>query len=301
MYSLNNISLDTYGHIPGRQSGSNLALSGFLNMPSRIGETGFDWAGKPGIEPYVDAGEIFFGGRDLNLVGYIKGNDRSDCEYKRKGLVGLVDSFQDLVTLASKWGSYQVKVNGPMQGEYLNENYLKIEIPFREPVVDMTGTIPAGESAEFGIDRVSFKSLGGTALELSGDRRNRTAPKSETVTAYGREGYAITNTVAPELNLRIYIKQPNYATFRQKINSLQALLAAPGMRQLTFQNDTIRSFYVKDGFTVDTVYSKPDFFAGIVNIKLIQAGVPTTLAYLTINGNHVTINGDNIQLRVPIL
>jgi hypothetical protein len=300
MYSLNNISLDTYGFIPGKQSGSNLALSGFLNMPSRIGETGFDWAGKTGIEPYVDAGDIFFGGRDLNLVGYIKGNDRSDCEYKRKGLSGLIDSFQDLVPLASKWGSYQVKVNGPMQGEYLNENYLKIEIPFREPVVDMTGNIPAGESAEFGIDRVSFKSLAGTALELSGDRRNRTAPKSETVTAYGREGYAITNTVAPELNLRIYIKQPNYTTFRQKINNLQALLAAPGLRQLTFQNDTIRSFYVKDGFTVDTVYSKPDFFAGIVNIKLIQAGVPTILAYLTINGQPVTINESQILINVPL-
>ena len=272
MYKLKNIPLSDFGFEPGQQPGSNIGLSDFLNMPARLGDVFFIWARDAGIEPYVSAEDISqggFSGRDVNLMGYIKGTDRVDCENKRRGLVMLIDSCSDLVPLVCKWGTFNVYVNGAVTAEFLHDTMLKITIPFREPLVDMSGVIPTGNDAGFGIDGVSFKSLGATQLDLS-DRRNRPAPKSMDAIAYGKEPYQITKTVAPELILKLFIIQPTYADFRSKIRSLQALLAAPGIRTLSGHNDKLRSFFVKDGFNVNTMYSNPDFFSGIVECKLTE-------------------------------
>ncbi|AMQ00911.1 hypothetical protein AY601_4060 [Pedobacter cryoconitis] len=303
MYKLKNIPLSDFGFEPGQQPGSNIGLSGFLNMPGRFGDTFFDWAGEVGIEPYVSAEDISLGGfsgRDLNLTGYIKGTDRVDCEFKREGLVSLIDTFTGLVPLECKWGTFNVYVNGSVTAEFIHDTFLKITIPFREPIVDMSGVIPTGNDAGFGIDGVSFKSLGADQLELSGDRRNRPAPKSMDAIAYGKEAYQITNTVAPELILKLFIKQSTYAEFRSKIMSLQALLAAPGLRTLSARNDKLRSFFVKDGFTVDSLYSNQGLFSGIVECKLIEDGIIDPFTDLVNNlGELITDNnGNTIRVRI---
>jgi len=300
MYSLNNISLEGMGFVAGKQQDSNIALSGFLNMPARIGKTGHDWAEEPGIEAYVSAGDIFFGGRDLSLVGYIRGTDRYDTEEKRISINDTVDSFTDLVPLTSKWGTSNVYVNGAIVCDWLSATTLRIVIPIREPIVPMTGIVPVGDGSEFGIDGISFKSLGGYQLELSGDRRNRPEPKAQDYTAYGREGHSITKTIAPELTLRLYIKQPNYTAFKQKIDSIQALFGAPGYRSLTANNDKLRSFFVKDGFAMSMLYSKPDFFAGILTCKLTESGVAGTFVDLIDSlGNLIMdTNGNQITVRI---
>lgn len=273
MYKLKNTPLSDFAFEPGQQPGSNIGLSGFLNMPARLGDTFFDWAGEVGIEPYVSAEDISLGGfsgRDINLVGYIKGTDRVDCEFKRAGLISLIDNCTDIVLLQCNWGSFNVYVNGLVAAEFIHDTFLKITIPFREPIVDMSGFIPIGNDSGFGIDGVSFASLGGIQLELSGDRRNRPAPKPIDAIAYGKEAYQLTKTAARELILKLFIKQPTYADFRSKIRSLQALLAAPGIRRLSTRNDKPRSFFVKDGFNVNTMYSHPEFFSGIIECKLIE-------------------------------
>lgn len=294
MYSLNGISLDTLGFIPGKQDGSNLALTGFLDFPSRVGTTEMDWADEHGIEPYVSAGEIFFGGRDINLIGFIKGIDRDDCENKRMQLVALIDSFTTLVPLVSKWGTSNVWVNGVVAGDFLTNQYLRISIPFREPAVNLTGTLPVSGSPEFGIDGYSFKALGGYQISLTGDRWNRPAPKTGSFSVYGKEGYQITKKVAPELTFRLYIKQDTYTLFAAKISALYQLLGSPGLRSLTANNDSIRSFYVKDGFKVTSMYSRPNCFIGIVECKIVQSGTPGTFEDLEdYLGNMITDNAGN--------
>ena len=71
MYSINNIAFETYGITAGRIDGSNIALSGQLDMPARLGKTFHDWTGEEGVEPYVLASEIRHGGRDLVFSGYL--------------------------------------------------------------------------------------------------------------------------------------------------------------------------------------------------------------------------------------
>jgi hypothetical protein len=303
MYDIKNISLYNYGFVPGQQPGSNIAISGMLDMPVRLGKTFHDWAAESGIEPYVSAADIAvggFAGRDIDIVGIIQGTDRYDCENKRLAIASIFDSATDLMPLQTKWGSYNVMARAAITSSFLSEKFLSINIPLREPVIDLSGLLPIGDHSQFGIDGISFKNLGGIALELSGDRRNRPAPKSDQVSAYGKEGYIITKTVAPELTMRLFIEQPTFAEFKSKITALYTLFSAPGLRAITMNRDRIRSFFVKDGFKVTNLNSLPNRFCGVVECKLTQSGVPTRLEDLTINGISVTINGQKIQIRVPI-
>jgi hypothetical protein len=274
MIKLANIDLSQFGFIEGKMPNSNIAYSGILDMPARTGKTFHSWPERKGIQPYVNANEIRFGGRDIKVSGYIIGEDRKDVRLKAKALYDQIDSFNDLVDLTCKWGIYKVYVNSSIKPEKVGRRHFKIELSFREPVVDLSGTLPSENypDNDFGIDGISFKDLGGVMLELSGDRVSRTAPKAQQFTAYFHEGYQITKTEAPELSLKLYIKQPDYASFNGKIQSLYALFSSPGLRSLILQNDALRSFFVKDGFTVDTLYSYENQFVGIVNAKLTQVG-----------------------------
>jgi len=298
MYSLNGVSLGGLGFIAGKQDNSNLALSGFLDFPSRVGKTGHEWANEKGIEPYVEASEIFFGGRSLKLTGYITGIDRDHCENKRLRLIDLFDSFTTLVPLVSKWGTNNVLIDGPVISEFRSNQLLKIDIPFREPSPILNGAMPVASGAEFGIDGISFAALGGYQVGLSGDRRNRTAPKEAKFTAYGKEGFAITQTVAEELTLKLYIKQANYTLFRSRMAGLYALFKAPGIRNLTANNDKLRSFYVKDGFTVTNLRSRPTSFTGMVEVRLTQTGMNGTMTELVDSLGSMITDDNNNQIMV---
>ena len=73
-YKLNNIDFSTYGIMPGRMEGENLAVKGIFDLPSRIGDTHYDWAETNGVEPFVDADEIFLGSRTIYFQGIMQGN-----------------------------------------------------------------------------------------------------------------------------------------------------------------------------------------------------------------------------------
>ena len=300
MYNLGNTDLASIGFTAARQDGSDVALSGFLDMPARLGKTFQDWADQDGIEPYVAASEIFFGGRDLKLTGFITGNNQYDYMTKVNSLYSLIDSFTGLVPLVTDWGTFNVGVSAAVTGDYLSDKGIKINIPFREPIVTMNGILPVGTSSEFGIDGVSFSSLGGAFIELSGDRRNRTAPKKMDVTAYGKEGYVVTKKEVPSLTFKLVVKQASYALLKAKIMALMALFSAPGMRNLTVNNDKIRAFFVKDGFTVTNIYAHSSSCYALVECKLTESGVGGTMINLMDSlGNLMTDHSSN-QITVRI-
>ncbi|SMC53349.1 hypothetical protein [Pedobacter nyackensis] len=304
MYELGGFDLLNAGFIPIVNGDSNVALSGFLDMPARLGKTHYDWAGEVGIEPYVSASEIFFGGRALTLTGVVTGADQYECNDKVSAIYRAIDGFTDLVPLVTEYGTYNVFVNAAIAGEYMPDagqtKGIKLTIPMREPVVSMPGVVPIGTNSEFGIDGISFLELGGEYIQLEGDRRNRTAPKGENASVYGKESYLITNPVAPELKLKIAIKQPTYAGMKEKADAVMALFAKPGMRSLTVNNDRLRSFFVKDGFKASRVYIKDEFSFCLLECSLTESGIGGTFADLVdALGNRITNNeGDIIRVRI---
>lgn len=135
MYSFNNISLDTFGFIAGRAENSNLAISGVWDMPSRLGKTSHLWGDDHGVEPYVREDEIMFGGRDLALHGYIKGDSKVAASAQLNALYEMINGVTDLVPLSSDWGAWLVYVSDEISAEYIAEGVYKIRVPMREPSI----------------------------------------------------------------------------------------------------------------------------------------------------------------------
>ena len=302
MYNLGGTDLSVFDFVPIVQGDTDVALTGFLDMPARIEETGYEWAGEMGIEAYVSAEDIMFGGRDLTLTGVISGTDQFDCMGKVDALYRLIDSFTGLVPLNHSLGTHQVYVDKVISGSYLGEGsaglvYVKITIPMREPIVPINGVVPTGNSSVLGIDGISFPALGGALLELSGDRRNRAAPKSFSVTAYGRESFVLTKKSAPELTMKLVFKANTWAALKVSVSNLHALMASPGMRYVTVNNDQARSVYAKDGFTVSQIHAFSDPCFCVIECKLTQSGTPLSISSLTIKGSTVNIKGSLVKIR----
>lgn len=299
-YKLNNIDLGSFGFIAGKQNESNIALTGCFDMPARIGKTFHSWGDEHSVEPYVSASEIQFGGRSISLNGYIYGSNKTDCRNKATSLFKQIDGFTDLVPLTCKWGTHQVYVNEPVLGSFLGDNALKISFSFREPVVVMNDVLPLGNGASYGIDGISFKELGGVLVSSNGGQLNRTAPKSQTVSVWGKEGYAVTKTETKELDLKIFIDQPGLVDFKNKISSLSALFAAPGMRVFVPERGTPFSFFVKDGFKVTNVFSQANRMTGILECKITGGNVEvlTPLPPVVNAGNDYTLDPAINQISI---
>ncbi|RNL50765.1 hypothetical protein [Pedobacter jejuensis] len=303
MYILNGINLNNIPFIGGRQENSDIALSGFFDMPSRLGKTSHAWAIEHGIEPYVSAADIAlggYGGRSLSLTGFIKGSNQLECNSRFDALTLLIDGITGLVPLVSNWGTYMVYVNAPVVGERVAPGLLSVKIPMREPVVDMSGVIPASTSSEFGIDGISFTALGGASLKLAGDRWTRTAPKSQTVTVFGKEVAVITKKQEAELILSLGIRDLTFEGLKNKVQNLMTLLKAPGLRNLTYKNDKLRSFFVKDGFQASAIYTKRAIKFCVLEIKIIEPGISGTFTSITdVLGQLITDNSNNtITIRL---
>lgn len=304
MYTIGGFDLLAAGAIPIRQGDSNIALSGFLDMPARIGKTEHDWAEEHGVEPYVSAGEIFFGGRSLGLSMVVTGNSKAQVFDRVSAISGAIDGFTGLVPLVTPYGTYQVYVDAAIKGEYLPDagptKGVRMVLPMREPVVTMDGEVPAATGSEFGIDGISFASMGGELIELSGDRWGRPAPKSEQAQGYGFEPHLITKRFAGDLLLKVGIKQATMLDLQEKVAGLAALFASPGLRSLTVANDKLRSFYIKEGFKATRVWDTDEWAFALIECVLTESGVAIPFQSLIDDlGDLVLDNeGNTIKIRV---
>lgn len=289
-YSLNGTSLESLGFIAGQQTGSNIALTGFLDMPSRLGKTHHVWAEGKGLQPYVAPSEIRFGGRDLKLTGYFKEADRSVLLTKDKSLTALVDGITALVPLVTSWGTFNVYVTR-INSQLLHETILQVDIEMREPVVNLSGTLPTPDYGDFGIDGYSFELLGGFLTKFNGERYGRAGMKEQNFTAWQNEGFQITKTNAPTLDLELFVSANNFALFEAKIRTLYKLLGGSGTRMLNVVRDHFREFFVTDGFSVNNI-RLGDLVSGLVSLRAVQ--VYSDFYFLTANnGDFITDNSNN--------
>lgn len=270
-YILNGKNLADFGIVPGQAPGSNLAIEGVWNMPIRIGKVYHEWPDQDGVEPYLRADELFFAGRDLMFNGYVKGTDHNDAMAKVQALYEDIDVFGEPVPFSSEWGEWDVQVLQNVQIAYLGfkSGFLSLKLPFREPVADLSGVIPAATAAPIGIDGISFNDLGLIKM-LTSDNFNRPQAKQSAFTAYGYEGHGITKRGLREFRIKFFIKKATYAEFQSSIQGLMALFSQPGARTLKLDDGTYREFFIKDGFTVIGVRSLADVTFGTIEIPFAE-------------------------------
>lgn len=277
-YSLNGTDLSTYGFVATKAPKSNIALEGCWDFPSRLGKTFHDWGDEVGVEPYVDASEIFFGGRDLVLHGIIDGANESDAIAKCQVLYDVINTFDDLVPLATDWGTYQVMTKGQITSTMQFPSTVVMKIPFREPVVDLSGGDDApdyvyeiGDPSDIpfvdGIDGWAFSELDMIVLSFK-DYLNRPSRKPEEFAVYGSEGYEVTRAQQSVLTINLLLKSVDYTTFLNRIKSLFKLLKKEGTRHLTVGALSLGEFFAPNGFKVSQVMHLGSSFVGVVSIPI---------------------------------
>jgi len=298
MYKLNNIELINYGIHAGRASNSNIALSGFLDMPSRLGKTHHDWSDELGTEPYVLAEEIRHGGRDITFYGLMEGADQADAINRVQELYLDMHKFTDLVPLQTPWGTFNVYVKDTVEGKYIGQGWATLQIVFREPIVTMDATIPTGTSIGlYNIDNVGYSDLGAIVTNVK-DNFNRPATKSAHFTAYATEGYQVTKMGPIKIVQTLYFVAPDYEALKGNVQKFQQLLAGPGLRVINVDNME-RECFNAEGFTVEDIRIMDGQCVCKLTVPLIMvgAGVPVEPAYLLDNyGEAILANIDFIKV-----
>ncbi|GGH02730.1 hypothetical protein [Pedobacter zeae] len=309
--------------IPAQADGSNIAITGAWDMPARIGKTYHDWGNVANnIEPYVSPDELFYGGRDIDYLVMLQVADELAALSVCNDFYQLVNGFTALVPFETDLGTWNVFVRSEIAVEYFNDGFCKLRIPFREPIVDLTGTLPkpnpvfqqllnadgapihTGAFAPieigvinydgFGIDGVMFRDMNCFVMELAGNF-NRPAPMSGEATSYRFEKYRVTRSGLKQMNLKLFIEAPDYAAFNQTIRSFNALFSKPGLRYITKENDFLRDFFVKDGFTVNNIRLHNGEVTGILTVQLTEVNAYTNWSILTdANNNEIVTELGNI-------
>lgn len=265
-YTLNSYDLLTkYGIQAGHAPSSNVSLQGAFDMPARIGVTSHDWGDEDGIEPFSASGDIFFGGRDINLHGSIPGSN-SVLNANLKTFYDDIQAVTGLNTLSTPYGDYNVIVR-KVDPEYLPGG-ASVSIQFREPIVDLTGgTLPASGMSDNTIDESPFISFG---IYLSEAKELHSLPemKEQNYTSHGLEGYQITKRKNRVLEFSGFIIGSSLADFQSKIKALYTIFSSPGLRTIKINAEISVSCFATSGFTVDNVYIYNNGMAGMFKINL---------------------------------
>jgi len=118
--------------MPGRVSGEGIAVKGIFDLPKRIGVTSKQWDEANGVEPFVDADEIFLGGRDITFQGIMLGT-KAQIETNLFNLKTAIDAFNATVAFETPYGNACVIVQKITPKIYIGGATVIIE--FREPKI----------------------------------------------------------------------------------------------------------------------------------------------------------------------
>lgn len=256
--------------MPGHAGGnSNIAFAGVWSLPSRLGTCFYEWPDDEGVDPYIETDDLRFGGRDLELYGSIRGCNREEFLMNLNELYGAFYQFKDLVELRSEdFGSYKVYLKDIVKTNYVKEGWGNIVLKFREPVVDLSGELPAGNlTLGDRIDGIALSELGLTVLEFT-EIDNRPITKNANFTAWQHEGFQVTKPKVRTLQLKMLIQAEDYNDFRFKIGQYYRLFGGPGVRDITI-NDHTEALFAINGFTVEEVVIQGEV-TGILKIKLLD-------------------------------
>lgn len=289
MYTINNIPLTDYGIISGQHSNSNIALAGWLDMPKRIGDTYRDWGDENGVEPYVSADEIYFGGRDLEFKGFIKYDDVDKLDVQLNHFYHFLGSFDDLFEFSTPYGRFNVTVKKEIKTKKIGTTLLEMEITFREPVVSIPNGFFAStffspeyfqsninadavhyaeyHYSEYGINGMPFKEIGALVISCS-DSFNRPKTKTgETVNIETKEAYKITKREQETGKLTLLFCSQIFEDLTKNVNTLHLLLSQEGLKDLNIDKRVIQG-YATNGFSVKNIYKTENLSTAIVELEL---------------------------------
>lgn len=264
-YKLNGVDLSTYGILAG-VGGGNIAVEGCWDLPKRTGDTYYAWGDEDGIEPYVEASDMLYAGRDITFNGVVPVNN-FDLYYKLKPFYAAVNAASGLSIFETPYGTYNVNVVNIDEQHTYGAGTVKINM--REPVVSLTGgSYPASGDAAYTIDGIPTYSFG---LYINGSDGAYELPslKEQNFTKYGTEGFQVTRRGHNELSMKGYVFASDMTDFDSKIKALYLAFASSGKRIINKNNEVIVECFAVDGFSVKNVFVANGLVTSEFEIKLI--------------------------------
>lgn len=237
IYKLDNVNINTFG-ANAVLSGEKIAIIGIFDCPKRKSPTERSWDTE--IEPFVDALDIKFEGRDLNINFII---------LKTDNLVAFKQAIINCTTLSVDALEFSVVCKSEIVVTEVGSYYKlavklwqeTVTIPELTTVAINTGAIKIDNhnlTANFGIHSNvvgGFRSIG-PRLEVS-----TTEPYMNTAYRDFRE-----------LSINCFMVGSSFSDLYSKMTQFQALLYAPGMRTLVVDGNSY-SCYCKAGFKAQVV------------------------------------------------
>ncbi len=268
-YLLNSIDFDTYSIVAGHSDNSNIAIDGCFNLPERTGKCFHEWGDSDSIEPYAASGDIFFAGRDITFYGSVLGT-LPVITNNLKTFYNAINAATGLSVFETPYNSASGYVNSVVP-EVLNGG-AKIEITFREPVVNLTGTLPASGINSYTIDKIPFSSFG---LYLSKAEALHDLPelKEQFFTQYGAEGYQIVKRKNRTLDFHGFIIGSSLSDFQSKVSALYKLFSSSGTRNIKINDEINIDCFAVKGFEIEDVMLLDTTMIGVFKAELIVVNV----------------------------
>ena len=287
-YSLNGILFSVYGLVPSQAPSSNIALAGCFDMPIRRGDLFYEWGDENGVEPYVDTADLMFNGRDITCHCVILGT-RAEIQMKLKTLYSAIKLFTTTVELVTDYGTFDVYVQSVRPT--ITNGGANVEITFREPIVDLTGTLPDVGSSNTNIDGIPLSSFGLYFSSVHG-QRDLQEMKEQYFTSYETEGFQITKRKVNTLTINCFIIGSSIADFKTKVSSLYALYSSANTKNITLSGNNYGYHFPVNGFSITDIIVSNDLVIGRFNSEFI-ADTLSDYTLLNESSQEILTNNDS--------
>ena len=273
-----------YGLVPSQAPSSNIALAGCFDMPIRRGDLFYEWGDENGVEAYVDAADFMFDGREITCHCVILGT-RAEVQALLKTFYSAVKIFTDVVELVTDYGTFNVYVQTVRPT--ITNGGANVEIIFREPIVDLTGSLPALGSSNTNIDGIPLSSFGLYFSSVLG-QRDLQEMKEQYFTSYETESFQLTKRQANTMTINGFILGSSIADFKSKVSSLYALYSSANMKDITLSSLEYRGCFAVNGFSITDIIVHSAGVIGRFSTEWIISGAYTEYVLITEDGVIVT-------------
>lgn len=247
----NTVNLTTYGIEATKISGSNITIKGGFDLPARIGKIAYEWGDEDGVEPYVLADELFWGGRDIELHGFMMGT-RTDIKTGLLSFGAALSAVSGTGVFSTPYGNFNVYAKS-VQPTYFSMG-AEVKVIFREPTPVLTGgSIPATGASVNTIDSIPFLSFG---LYTAPIKEIIELPEMKEMffTKIQAEGWRNAFRKEREFNFEATLMGTTLSNFQTKVKNLYAIFMKAGLRTIILNNEITVVGYAAEGFSITDVY-----------------------------------------------
>lgn len=257
-YFLDGTNISTLGVIPAPRYIKDIALKGAFDFPKRDGETEKDWGDS--VEAFVDNEDLEWKEKVIELRVFVQGSSNSDLSNK---IVAFSNACLNASLLTSSYGlNYDVRLVGgvDVKTHVLSKTaFCEAKFNVLNPIISGSYSTKLVPLSGYCLDFFRFnQDLSLFVIERDGNKDIPRYNPVETTVSYQTP---ITVREPRDISLKVYMKASDLSDLLVKMGKLHAYLSSNGLKSLRFPDGTTHDVYVKDGFSINRIYTWSEVIA----------------------------------------